>query len=330
MSKQNAKIYSSLMDMIAISMAVGQGIRVILGSLIAFAEPKLTAICDPSFIDMLFKAAECLVYFLGLVVPMNIFIKMNKNAEKEIYEPVKTEKVTVIRSLVSIGFFLGLIILSSFINSFLVGSLGNYNDFSSNVLWAAELDHAYQIIFYIALRVILPAFLEEYFFRGMVCKSLSVYGKGTAILASAALFSMMHADFSQMLYSFVAGVLLGFLYLESENIAYPILLHLINNGIFAAGNVIRAQLGSAVYDGYMLYAMAAISLVFLICAAVFIVITIKKGELIDKLVLKPDENGDPVSPLSARERVSGFFSRGVVLYLSYAIFRAIYLIYLGM
>ena len=91
MSKQNAKIYSSLMDMIAISMAVGQGIRVILGSLIAFAEPKLTAICDPSFIDMLFKAAECFVYFLGLVVPMNIFIKMIKNAEKEIYEPLKTK-----------------------------------------------------------------------------------------------------------------------------------------------------------------------------------------------------------------------------------------------
>ena len=55
----------------------------------------------------------------------------------------------------------------------------------------------------------------------------------------------------------------------------------------------------------------------------------KKGRLIDKLILKPDENGEAVMPLSVRERISGFFSTGVVIFTIYSLLIMIGLIWLS-
>ena len=315
------------MDRIAISMAVCQVINLLLSFILSFIEQKAVALGDASSFDIVICAGKCAIYFFAFVYSMNIFNKMNKNAQREIYEPCESKKMTGAMPLVLAGCFLGVIILSAFANKLL---LGGYNDFSQNVLWQVELEHLYQILFYIALRVLLPAFLEEYFFRGMVCKSLTVYGKGTAIVVSAALFSVMHADFSQLLYTLVAGILLGYLFVETKSIIYPIILHLLNNAVWASLEIARQRCEADVYNSILLYVMASVAVIFVICSAVFAVYIIKKGELIDKLVMKPDENGDAVMPLGRSERVRGFFSRGVVLYIVYAMLRAVYLIYLSM
>lgn len=315
------------MDRIAISMAVCQVINLLLSFILSFIEQKITVQGYNASFDIVFLACECLIYFFAFVYSVNIFNKMNKNAQKEIYEPCESEKMSGKMPIFATGCFLGVIIISAFANKLL---LGGYNDFTQSALWQVELEHLYQILFYIALRVLLPAFLEEYFFRGMVCKSLSVYGKGTAILVSAALFSVMHADFSQLLYTFVAGILLGYLYVEAKSIVYPIILHFLNNAIWASLEIARQRCETNVYDNIVLYVMASVAVIFVICTAVFAVYIIKKGELIDKLVLKPDENGGAVKPLTFSERIRGFFSRGVVLYIVYAMLRAMYLIYLSM
>ena len=138
------------------------------------------------------------------------------------------------------GFSLGAIILASYLNYFLVNAFGNYSDFTSTNLWSVELEHPYQIIIYLASSVIIPSVVEEYFFRNTICKALTVYGKGTAILASAALFALMHTNAEQIIYAFVGGVLLAWIYVETKSIAIPIIVHMINNGTSAIADIINA------------------------------------------------------------------------------------------
>ena len=74
-----------------------------------------------------------------------------------------------------------------------------------------------------------PALLEELFCRGAVFSTLRPMGRRAAVLGSALIFSLMHANLSQLPYAFVAGVLLALLYELTGSLLFPILFHLANN-----------------------------------------------------------------------------------------------------
>jgi membrane protease YdiL (CAAX protease family) len=85
---------------------------------------------------------------------------------------------------------------------------------------------------------IIPGIVEEIFFRGIIQTQLySVFRNPRyAVLLSAALFSFFHFQFYGFIPRMVLGVLLGYLFLWSKNIWYPIVAHTINNlvGVLAA------------------------------------------------------------------------------------------------
>lgn len=78
---------------------------------------------------------------------------------------------------------------------------------------------------------VLPAIFEEYIFRGCLQKSLyqSTQNIFLSITISAFLFSAIHFQFYGFLPRFLLGALLGWVYFVTGNIAYPVILHLINN-----------------------------------------------------------------------------------------------------
>ncbi len=76
---------------------------------------------------------------------------------------------------------------------------------------------------------LIPALCEELFCRGALFSVLRPMGRRGAILGSALLFALMHANLAQIPYAFVAGVLLGALYELSGSLLLPILFHLANN-----------------------------------------------------------------------------------------------------
>ena len=78
---------------------------------------------------------------------------------------------------------------------------------------------------------LLPALVEELLFRHLLLFSFrSENGKyGGSILLSALLFSLLHANFYQMPYVFVAGLLLGAAALIGGSVLLPFVLHLWNN-----------------------------------------------------------------------------------------------------
>ena len=54
------------------------------------------------------------------------------------------------------------------------------------------------------------------------------------------------------------------------------------------------------------------------------IISFKKG-----IEMKPDENGNDVLPLSVNERISGFFSVGMIIFVVYCVAIMSYYVYLS-
>lgn len=321
MKKQDRRIYVSLINRIALVMLVNQGLILVLSKLLG----TLKNIPDAAYLLL-----ECAVYFLSFVLPVILFNKMNKNSQKEIHEPKESEKKSPIYTVILFGMGLVLIYCSSFVNYFIVNFFTDYSEFSSEFLWFVELKQPYQIIIYFISYAIIPALVEELLFRGTVCRSLTVYGKGTAIVISAVLFALMHTNIEQMLYTFVAGLFFGWLYVETKSILAPVLLHFVNNSISVVGEILYQNCSPIVYEAYISLTDVAtlcfglLSCVGFLCLYKKKIISFKKG-----IEMKPDENGNDVLPLSVNERISGFFSVGMIIFVVYCVAIMSYYVYLS-
>lgn len=72
---------------------------------------------------------------------------------------------------------------------------------------------------------------EELLFRGAVLGALRRYGDKTAIVVSALLFGIVHANLVQMPFAFVLGIYYGYMVCKTGSLLYPIIFHSVNNAI---------------------------------------------------------------------------------------------------
>lgn len=75
---------------------------------------------------------------------------------------------------------------------------------------------------------ILGPLTEEIVFRGAVLRFLEKYGKVFAIVVSAVLFGVFHANLTQSIFAFAVGLVLGYVALEFS-FKWAVGLHILNN-----------------------------------------------------------------------------------------------------
>lgn len=107
---------------------------------------------------------------------------------------------------------------------------------------------------------VLPALLEEMIYRGYILRTLRPYGNWFAIIVSSLLFSLMHGNLRQIPFAFIVGLVLGVLYVVTDNIWVPIAVHFTNNAI----SVVMEYLGFSLTEEQtgMFYALIIYGLVF--------------------------------------------------------------------
>lgn len=127
---------------------------------------------------------------------------------------------------------LSLIIVFSF-NKFntliiyLFNKLG-FNNSSIEFCW----DTPSKLVITLIITSVIPAITEELFIRGFCLGGLSSGRKPyIAIIISALLFAVMHLNPMQLVYQFMLGLILAFLYKISGSITYSVFLHFCNNAI---------------------------------------------------------------------------------------------------
>lgn len=76
---------------------------------------------------------------------------------------------------------------------------------------------------------ILAPIIEELIFRYGICGIFSKKSEQAQIVVSALLFGIAHWNIIQSTYAFLFGLFLGYLYVKTKNLTYPVLFHLVVN-----------------------------------------------------------------------------------------------------
>jgi len=80
---------------------------------------------------------------------------------------------------------------------------------------------------------VIPAFGEEFFFRGILQNIIIRWTKSNhwGIILTALAFALLHFQFLSLLPRVIQGILLGYLFLLTKSLWYPIIAHFINNAL---------------------------------------------------------------------------------------------------
>ena len=161
---------------------------------------------------------------IGLAVFMYIFETKAKSSGKfGFIRQVKEIKTYRLGYLIILG-CVGNIGLSRLLSLLpLDNIIGSYRDTQESLL-AGRL-----VIQILSVSVLVPI-TEELVYRGLVCERIRrLLGDKIAVFMSAGMFAVFHFNLLQGIYAFIAGIVLGYVYLKYNNIVYCILLHGIAN-----------------------------------------------------------------------------------------------------
>jgi len=245
-----------------------------------------------------------LAYFASFVIPGCILYFMNRKNEKEgsLLAPVLPSPV---KTAAYIFASITMIIAMAVINAKLV-SIFNYSEYSSEYIWGNESLQEYQVILTFITSALIPAFAEEFLFRGAILSALRPYGKAPAIIISAVLFGLMHQNAEQLLYATAAGLILATVVYETGSVWCSVLIHFFNNFSKVLKNEILERFPTNI--SYPLY-YAIEGLIFILGFASIVYLIVSRGK--NKRTVKVEETEENDVP--AKSIAKHFFSSPTIL-----------------
>ncbi len=262
------------------------------------------------------QTAMLITYLACFMIPAFIFRFINR---REGCEPMRLAvKLPADTPLVIIA-AIGVVFTSAYLNSLMV----SFIDFSS--LMASEpLNTPVKILMAFISTAIVPAVCEEFLFRGCVLSNLLPYGKTTALIGSALLFALMHGNFAQFFYTFMAGLVLGAVYLETGSIWAPTFIHLFNNFYSVAQQVIYEK-GGETFEMNIIIFFIDVALPFagLALAAFLIYKRVKRG-------LRVDAEPTRSVKLDRGTLVKGFLNPAMIAHIAISVGFALLIVFMAM
>lgn len=164
---------------------------------------------------------------------------------------------------------------------------------------------------------ILPALIEEFALRGIVLGAFKRFGNVFAIIVSAAFFAIMHGNLTQIPFTFIFGLYMGFVTVKSESMWGAIILHFFNNAMAFSIEIVMS-----IWDLPLVLVNSLYMFIMFILGFVGIMLAKDKH-----LFTLPD---DTPTNLSQKEKLSAtFFSPCVIIYIVYILFNIVLLTFFG-
>ena len=126
------------------------------------------------------------------------------------------------------------------------------------------------IVLYVINLAIIPAFVEEIVFRGIVMQSLRRFGDIFAIVASALIFGIFHLNLIQMPYALLLGLCIGYFVIRTGSLWVGVAIHFINNSAAVAFEFFYPHMTEEAY--YFANSLYNLIVVILAVAAVIFVL----------------------------------------------------------
>lgn len=211
-----------------------------------------------------------LAYCASFILPVLFFylISNKKPVEPMDLELRLPDKYSIFKILSVLFIGISIILTMAYLNAVLLPTAAEAND----AIFDMDLTSPYKIVLLFFSTAVVPAFVEELMFRGMIYSNLRPYGRGVAIVISAVLFGLMHQNAGQLLYATAAGVVLAVVYEMTRSFWCCVLLHFFNNFFSIIEQVLFQQY--SVEKASLLCTIAEVSIFFIgvIFAALWIIV----------------------------------------------------------
>lgn len=312
---ENEKIYKSTINRLAASLLIFIVLSQVLGLLSQYLSSLYALWLEPEMADIASTLTGGIVYILDFMLPVAFFRLFSGGRP---IEPMKLSPKLPRTTFVYIGAGVAIILAAAYVNYYMI-SFTPYSEFSSEMLWAQSYDTVTQIVLAFVTTAIIPGFVEEFLFRGLVLTNLRPFGRGTAIVGSAVLFGLMHQNVEQIFYATVAGLVLGYIYDKTGSIWCGVLLHMINNGISVLESVVIYRWEEASADRFCSLIEGVIFFIGVICLVVWAVKNKKSRPVFADGIFGeiPEPSGEDVClEVGARQKVKLFFSPLMITYVA--------------
>lgn len=160
---------------------------------------------------------------------------------------------------------------------------------------------------YVLMIAVFAPLFEEFIFRGVILHRLRRYGDAFAIVASAAMFGLLHGNLGQAPYAFVTGLALGYFTLKLGSVWVGVIIHCSINTM----SVIVEKLGT-------IYGQSTVGIIY---AAVLLVLMVMAGIIIFNYMVKRPPYREHKNALTA-----GLAAKNLLFTPGFLLFIAIYVI----
>jgi hypothetical protein len=231
-----------LLGITAISLIIGGLITfsIVAGYLhVSFAATQATLL-DPknAHVALFANAFASLIAFLVPSIAVAFFTN-GRIAQNMGFKSIKSIKLVYLVVLLS---FVGLILSGSAASltekipvpaNFKAWATGLENTYKQAMMAMTKMNSMGDLLFNIVAVALIPALVEELFFRGALQKTIKNWSGNTviSIVITAIIFSAFHFSYFGFLSRMLLGILLGFIFEYSGSIWLSILMHFINNAI---------------------------------------------------------------------------------------------------
>ncbi len=148
------------------------------------------------------------------------------------------------------------------------GSVASLANFYENVSGTVEGTGHIQIILSL---IVIPAFCEEFLFRGIILSEYRHLGTANAVIVSSLCFAMIHFSIENIFIYLFTGLLLGSVAAVSRSIVPSVALHLLSNtlSIYASDAFLRVTVmkNGPFFIGFILVLLTGVSLILLLSRA---------------------------------------------------------------
>ena len=249
-----------------------------------------------------------IIYSVGAsFIPGIIFLLVSKEKISNVLAKPDTKISTVIPVIM---FGMGVAMLANiaaatFDNNISIFNLKNYGNVE------AEGTTPVEFVLSIISTAIVPAFAEEFVFRGIVLNYLRKHGDAFAIFTSALLFGAMHGNTTQIVFAFLLGLIFAFADVKTNSIIPSVIIHFVNNFYAVLSNSLIAN--NTIPQQYINTISYGLMATFCIIGFLSIIYLSKS----DRDFFKLKDSSNETSLLSFKQKIGAFIANpGVIIALS--------------
>lgn len=290
--------FAYLASMYATSIAFG----VIFGATSLTSIDTVTTFYLEIFISVFSAFMPGLFYFLFSGRSMSETIKTNYVRQKELW------------ALVFVGMAVAMVANTV---SDMVQTNFSFFGLQNSVSMSENVSSPLEIVLYIISTAIVPAFAEEFAFRGIFMGTLRKFGDTFAIITSAIVFGAMHGNIAQIPFAFILGLVFAYVDCKTNSIIPSIIIHFINN--FYAVMLDILQSTEMFSDRIFMIIYFILIAVFCILGLISFFYLIKKDKNFFRIADKTIQNSESETTilLTLKEKMKAFFiNPGVIFVLS--------------